>query len=178
MTRALLQPTTPAAPRIRPEMMSAAGKGLREICEAIGIPPVLHMGSCVDNSRILNVLTEVVMEGGLGDDIDELPAVGIAPEWMAEKALAIGAYFVASGAYVLFGVGSPVGGSPVVSDLVSAGWEKTVGGKLEFEPDVDKLIAKSLAHIDAKRAALKLTPYDPNRYGQSGDARVLAAIGG
>ncbi len=162
---------------LTPEMMDEAGKGLKEVCEAIGIPPVLHLGSCVDNSRILTILTDVVMEGGLGEDIDDLPAVGIAPEWMSEKALAIGAYFVASGAYVLFGVDSPIGGSPAVTQLVSSGWEKQVGGKLEFEPDVDKLIAKALAHIDAKRQALKLVPYDPNRYGQSGDARIRELAG-
>ena len=163
---------------LAPETMDQAGKGLKEVCEAIGIPPVLHVGSCVDNSRILTILTEVVLEGGLGEDVDDLPAVGIAPEWMSEKAISIGTYFVASGAYVLFGVDSPVSGSKVVTELISSGWEKLVGGKLEFEPDVDKLIAKALAHVDAKRQALKLTPYDPNRYGQSGDARVLAAVSG
>ncbi len=76
--------------------------------EAIGIPPVLHLGSCVDNSRILTVLTQVATEGGLGEDIDDLPAVGLCPEWMCEKAIAIGTYFAASGAHVIFGVGSPV----------------------------------------------------------------------
>lgn len=158
---------------LSPEAMNEAGSGLKEVCEAIGIPPILHLGSCVDNSRILSILTEVVLEGGLGEDIDDLPAVGIAPEWMSEKALAIGAYFAASGAYVLFGIASPVSGSPEVTRLISSGWEKLVGGKMEFEPDVDKLIAKALDHIDAKREALKLTPHDPNRYGQSGDARIL-----
>jgi anaerobic carbon-monoxide dehydrogenase catalytic subunit len=161
---------------LSPETMDQAGKGLKEVCEAIGIPPILHLGSCVDNSRILTILTEVAEEGGVGEDIDEIPAVGIAPEWMSEKALAIGAYFVASGAYVLFGVDSPVEGSKEVTQLISSGWEAKVGGKLEFEPDVDKLIEKSLAHIDLKRQALKLTPWDPNRYGQSGDDRVLEAL--
>ena len=72
--------------------LDQVGPGLQEICEAIGIPPVLHMGSCVDNTRILTVLTQMVEEGGLGDDIDQIPAVGLAPEWMSEKALAIGTY--------------------------------------------------------------------------------------
>ncbi|MBF8266639.1 MAG: carbon-monoxide dehydrogenase, catalytic subunit [Dehalococcoidia bacterium] len=155
-----------------PEMMEQCGKGLREVCEAVGIPPVLHVGSCVDNSRILTVLTEMVEEGGLGDDISDLPAVGICPEWMNEKALTIATYFVASGAYVLFGVGSPVSGSPKVVELMTKGWEELVGGKLEFEPDIDKILQKSLAHIDAKRRALKLVTYDPNQYGQSGDRRL------
>jgi len=89
---------------LRPEAMQYAGHGLREICEAVGILPVLHLGSCVDNSRILTVLIEMVEEGGLGEDISDLPAAGIAPEWMSEKALAIGTYFAASGVYTILGV--------------------------------------------------------------------------
>ncbi|MEJ2555057.1 MAG: anaerobic carbon-monoxide dehydrogenase catalytic subunit [Anaerolineae bacterium] len=154
------------------EAMEYAGPGLREVCEAIGIPPVLHLGSCVDNSRILTVLTQMATEGGLGEDIADLPVVGFAPEWMSEKALSIGTYFVASGVYTIFGVGSPVGGSEEVTRLIGEGWEKQVGARLEFEPDREQMLAKALAHIDAKRAALKLAPYDPSRFGASGDRRL------
>jgi carbon-monoxide dehydrogenase catalytic subunit len=161
--------------------LDQVGPGLREVCETIGIPPVLHMGSCVDNSRILTVLTQVVEEGGLGDDIDEIPAVGLAPEWMSEKALAIGAYCVASGVYVIFGGASPVGGNPermadstIVSRYISEGWEKLYGGKLEFIADPDEMVRRALAHIDKKRATLGLPEYDPTRFGRSGDARMLA----
>ena len=153
------------------EALKHAGPGLREICETVGIPPVLHMGSCVDNSRILTVLAEMATEGGLGEDISDIPGVGIAPEWMSEKALSIGTYFVASGAYVLFGVKSPVEGSEAVTDLIDRGWEEKTGGKLEFEPDPAKIVQKSLEHIDKKRAALGLPEYDPARFGQSGDSR-------
>jgi len=161
---------------LSPEILDAAGPGLREVMEAIGIPPVLHLGSCVDNSRILTVLTQVATEGGVGEDIDDIPAVGIAPEWMCEKALSIGSYFVASGAYVLFGVNSPVGASSVVTKLISEGWERMVGGKMEFEPDWNVMLEKSLTHIDAKRAALKLKPYDPAQFGASGDSLYFAAV--
>ena len=160
--------------------LSEVGKGLREICETVGIPPVLHMGSCVDNTRILTVLTQMVEEGGLGDDIDQIPAVGLAPEWMSEKALAIAAYCVASGAYVIFGGASPVSGMPDrVSDsdevlkYIGAGWEKIYGGRLEFIPEPQKMIDATLAHIDKKRAALGLPEYDPNKFGRSGDAKML-----
>lgn len=158
-----------------------AGPGLREICQAIGIPPVLHMGSCVDNTRILTVLTQMVEEGGLGDDIDQIPAVGLAPEWMSEKALAIGTYCVASGVYVIFGGTSPVGGMPDrmeesgdVARYMSEGWEQIYGGKMEFIPDPDEMIRRTLEHIDKKRAALGLPAYDPERFGRSGDERLLA----
>lgn len=160
--------------------LDKVGPGLREICETVGIPPVLHMGSCVDNTRILTVLTQMVEEGGLGDDIDQIPAVGLAPEWMSEKALSIGTYCVASGAYVIFGGSSPVSGMPdrvdesdIVAKLISSGWEEKYGGKLEFIPDPEKMIESTLVHIDAKRAALGLPEYDPTRFGRSGDAKML-----
>ena len=160
--------------------LEQVGNGLREVCETIGIPPVLHMGSCVDNTRILTVLTQMVETGGLGDDIDQIPAVGLAPEWMSEKALSIATYCVASGAYVIFGGSSPVGGMPDrvqdsdrVLKYISQGWEERYGGKLEFINDPDEMIRRTLEHIDKKRAALKLPEYDPTRFGRSGDARVL-----
>jgi anaerobic carbon-monoxide dehydrogenase catalytic subunit len=159
--------------------LDKVGPGLREVCETVGIPPVLHMGSCVDNTRILTVLTQMVAEGGLGDDIDQVPAVGLAPEWMSEKALSIGTYCVASGAYVIFGGSSPVSGMPdkvsdsdLVLNYISSGWEKLYGGKLEFIPDPDEMIQKTLEHIDKKRAALGLPEYDPSRFGRSGDDRM------
>ncbi len=161
--------------------LSQVGPGLREICETVGIPPVLHMGSCVDNTRILTVLTQIVEEGGLGDDIDQVPAVGLAPEWMSEKALAIGTYCMASGAYVIFGGSSPISGMPdkmadsdIVARFLSQGWEKLYGGKMEFIADPDEMIRATLAHIDAKRAALGLPEYDPTRFGRSGDQRMQA----
>ncbi len=160
--------------------LDKVGPGLREVCEAVGIPPVLHMGSCVDNTRILTVLTQMVDEGGLGDDIDKIPAVGLAPEWMSEKALSIATYCVASGAYVIFGGSSPVSGMPdrvsdsdVVLGLISHKWEELYGGKLEFIPDPDEMIRATLEHIDKKRAALGLPAYDAQRFGQSGDERML-----
>ena len=160
--------------------LEKVGPGLKEICETIGIPPVLHMGSCVDNTRILTVLTQMVEEGGLGDDIDQIPAVGLAPEWMSEKALSIAAYCVASGAYVIFGGSSPVGGMPdrvsdsdIVLKYISEGWENLYGGKLEFIADPDEMIRRTLAHIDKKRAALGLPVYDALRFGHSGDAIML-----
>jgi carbon-monoxide dehydrogenase catalytic subunit len=152
--------------------MQWAGPGLREVCEATGMPPVLHLGSCVDNTRILTVLTQMAKEGGLGEDISDIPAVGIAPEWMSEKALSIASYAVASGAYVLMGIHSPVEGSKVVTDILSQGWEKKVGGKLEFVVEEAEMVRRILEHIDKKRAALKLPAYEPSKFGRSGDWRI------
>ena len=131
-----------------------AGPGLREVCEAVGIPPVLHVGSCVDNSRILLILSEVVKEGGLGDDISDLPVAGAAPEWMSEKAISIGQYFVSSGVYTVFGVSWPTEGSKEVTDYLFKEMEELYGGMWDFEPDPIKAAQMMIAHIDKKRAAL------------------------
>ncbi len=130
------------------------GPGLAEVCETVGIPPVLHLGSCVDNSRILLAATEVVKAGGLGKDICDLPAAGSAPEWMSEKAIAIGQYFVASGVYTVFGYHMPLEGAPVFKDYLYKEMENIYGGKWDCEPDPIKHAHKMIAHIDKKRKEL------------------------
>jgi carbon-monoxide dehydrogenase catalytic subunit len=130
------------------------GPGLAEVCETVGIPPVLHLGSCVDNSRILVAATAVVKDGGLGDDISDLPAAGAAPEWMSEKAISIGQYFVSSGVYTVFGTTFPTGNSKEFTDHLFNGMEELYGGKWDFEPDPIAAAQKMIAHIDKKRAEL------------------------
>jgi carbon-monoxide dehydrogenase catalytic subunit len=135
-----------------------AGKGLQEVCRAVGIPPVLHLGSCVDNSRILRVLANVVAEGGLGEDISDLPVAGAAPEWMSEKAVSIGMYFVASGVYTMIGHPLPMTGSRNLHKYLTDEIEQEVGGKWDFELDPIVAAHKMIQHIDQKRQALKLKP--------------------
>jgi len=130
------------------------GPGLAEVCETVGIPPVLHMGSCVDNSRILMAATACVKAGGLGTDISDLPAAGAAPEWMSEKAISIGHYFVASGVYTIFGVTFPTTGSELLTDYLFKGLEEELGGMWDFEIDPELAAKKMIAHIDSKRKAL------------------------
>jgi carbon-monoxide dehydrogenase catalytic subunit len=142
-----------------------AGPGLREVCETIGIPPILHMGSCVDNSRILTVAAAIAEEGGLGDDIGGLPAVGIAPEWMSEKAIAIGTYLVASGVPIIFGAGSPVSASKALGDLMENKWWDMVGAGFYFEDDPEKILELTLKLIDSAREELKIRKYEQGAFG-------------
>ncbi len=144
---------------LQPEsVFKYAGKGLQEVCEAVGIPPVLHVGSCVDNSRILIALTNVVHEGGLGEDISDLPVAGAAPEWMSEKAVSIGFYFVASGVFTVLGFPFPILGSKNLTRFICEELEELVGGKFAFESDPIKAAHLMIKHIDKKREALKLKP--------------------
>jgi len=140
---------------LRPEAAQEfAGAGLASVCEAVGIPPVLHMGSCVDNSRILVAATAMVKAGGLGNDLSDLPAAGAALEWMSEKAISIGEYFVASGVYTVFGVTWPTVGSEEFTKFLFEDYEDILKAKWGFEPDPLKAAQLMIAHIDKKRAAL------------------------
>lgn len=151
---------------LTPEMaLENAGPGLREVCEAIGIPPILHLGACVDNSRILTIASAMAAEGGLSDEIGGMPAVGIAPEWMSEKAIAIGCYFAASGVPVIFGGESPVEASREVTKILTEVWMERFMGAFHFEPDPEKMLELALKYIDTAREKLKLRKYEPGKFG-------------
>ena len=139
---------------LTPEAAYLAGDGLREVCEAVGCPPVLGLGSCVDNSRILIAAAEMVREGGLGDSIAELPVAGAAPEWMSEKAISIGQYFVASGVFTAFGVTFPVTENTKFRDLLFDGLEQQGMGKWGFAVDPYDMAKMMIGHIDKKRQEL------------------------
>lgn len=137
-----------------PEAAILAGPGLQEVCETVGMPPVLGVGSCVDNSRILIAASAMVREGGLGHSIAELPVAGAAPEWMSEKAISIGQYFVASGVYTVFGVTFPIVKETKFHKLLFEGLEKQGLGKWGFSPDPKEMARMMIAHIDKKRREL------------------------
>ncbi|MEW6725449.1 MAG: anaerobic carbon-monoxide dehydrogenase catalytic subunit [Bacillota bacterium] len=141
---------------LRPEAASEAGPGLAEVCEAVGIPPVLHCGACVDNSRLLAAASALACEGGLGEDIADIPVAGCAPEWMSEKALAIGQYFVASGIPVGLGVNFPGWENKAFRHIMTEQLEGVTGAGWFFEPDPERMADRLTAIIDARRRALGL----------------------
>jgi len=141
-----------------PEAAEQAGEGLKAVCKALGIPPVLHMGSCVDNTRIL--VLAAALANFLGTDIDKLPLAGAAPEWYSEKAVSIGAYVVASGIYTVLGVQPPIFGSPNVVNLLAKGLDDVVGAKFAVEPDPEKAAVLIRRHIEQKRQGLGLPSVD------------------
>jgi carbon-monoxide dehydrogenase catalytic subunit len=146
------------AGQMMPDAAAMAGPGLRATCEALGIPPVLHMGSCVDNTRILVIAA--ALANHLGVDISQLPLAGAAPEWYSEKAVAIGAYVVASGITTVLGVEPPIFGSRNVTGLLAGGLDHVVGAKFAVEADPEQAAVIIRRHIEAKRAALGLPALD------------------
>jgi len=143
-----------------PAAAELAGPGLRALCTSLGIPPVLHMGSCVDNTRILVLAAALAKH--LGVDISQLPLAGAAPEWYSEKAVAIGAYVVASGITTVLGVQPPIFGSRNVVNLLADGLDGVVGAKFAVEPDPEKAAVLIRRHIEAKRRGLGLPYIEPD----------------
>ncbi len=157
------------------EALEWAGPGLREVCEAVGIPPVLACGSCVDNTRLLVSCSELVREGGLGEDLSDLPVVGACLESMSEKAFAIGQYFVASGALVVFAKETiPILGSENVSNYLFEGIEKDLGGRWAVESDPVKAAEMIIENIEAKRDALGINKKAERKLYDMDDRRALA----
>jgi carbon-monoxide dehydrogenase catalytic subunit len=135
-----------------PEAAEQAGPGLAAVCKALGIPPVLHMGSCVDISRIL--VTVAAIANALGVDICDLPAAGAAPEWMSEKAVSIGTYVVGSGIFTVLGTVPPVLGAKKFTELLTKGAEDVLGAAFAVETDPLKAAELILEHITANRKSL------------------------
>jgi carbon-monoxide dehydrogenase catalytic subunit len=137
-----------------PEAAHLAGPGLREVCETVGMPPCLGLGSCVDNSRILIACAEMVKTGGLGESIADLPVAGAAPEWMSEKAISIGQYVVASGVFTIFGVTFPIVENTKWHKMLFETLEEQGMGKWGFAADPYEMAKQMIAHIDKKRKDL------------------------
>ena len=137
-----------------PDAIQFAGPGLKEVCGALGIPPVLHLGSCVDNVRIL--MLAGALANALNADISDLPIAGAAPEWYSEKAVSIAAYFVASGVYTVLGPMPPIAGSLNVVKLLTEGLRDIVGAVFAVEPDPEKSAILIRRHIEERRKALGL----------------------
>ena len=130
------------------------GAGLKRVCELAGIPPVLHMGSCVDISRMMLLASELSKDSGI--PISQLPVVGCAPEWMSEKAVSIGNYVIATGIDTFLGVDPYVKGSEEVCNLLTGehGVKDWVEANYTVETDIEKLGDLMIERIEAKRTAL------------------------
>ncbi|HDL90515.1 MAG TPA: anaerobic carbon-monoxide dehydrogenase catalytic subunit [Thermodesulforhabdus norvegica] len=161
---------------LKPDAAVLAGDGLAEVCETVGMPPVLGCGSCVDNSRILIACAEIVKTGGLGESIADLPVAGAAPEWMSEKAISIGHYFVASGLYTVFGVTFPaIKGTKFYKHLFEE-LEELGLGKWGFAEDPIEMAHMMIAHIDKKREALGITGPRERKLFDMADRRALDVV--
>ena len=131
------------------------GEGLRRVCKLVGIPPVLHMGSCVDISRMMILASDLAKDWGI--NISQIPLCGCAPEWMSEKAVSIGNYVVATGIDTYLGVDPYSKGSSEITELLQGetrGCKEWVEAHFVVDTNIESLGDKMIAAIEAKRAAL------------------------
>ena len=137
-----------------PDAKEYCGEGLKRVCELVGIPPVLHMGSCVDISRMMLLASDIAKDWGI--NISQIPLCGCAPEWMSEKAVSIGNYVVATGIDTYLGVDPYTKGSSEVVELLQGehGVKDWVEARFIVDTDIESLGDKMIAGIEAKRAAL------------------------
>lgn len=160
--------------KLTPEAaLEFAGHGLKEVCETVGIPPVLHMGSCVDNSRILEACTEIVKEGGLGDTIAGLPAAGVCPELMSEKAVSISHYCVASGVDVFIGHPFHISGAEGVYKFLTEEIKEMFGASMHFVEDPHEAAQQILALLDEKREKLGINKKQERKLVDQKDRREV-----
>lgn len=137
-----------------------AGDSLKAVLRAIGeaaglngpLPLVLHMGSCVDNTRAVSLA--VALANKIGVDLDQLPVVASAPECMSEKALAIGTWAVSLGFPTHLGVIPQVLGSSVVVDVLTEKAKDLTGGYFIVETDPQAAAQKIYTAIQERRQLL------------------------
>ncbi|MBR3263546.1 MAG: anaerobic carbon-monoxide dehydrogenase catalytic subunit [Lachnospiraceae bacterium] len=134
------------------EAAKYCGEGLKRVCRLVDIPPVLHMGSCVDISRMMVLASDIAKDWGI--EISEIPLVGCAPEWMSEKAVSIGNYVVATGIDTFLGVDPYTKGSDQVRGFLQSGIKDWVGANFIVNNDIDMLTTMMIEHIEEKREAL------------------------
>ncbi|MBI4319247.1 MAG: anaerobic carbon-monoxide dehydrogenase catalytic subunit, partial [Chloroflexi bacterium] len=137
---------------MRPEAAAMAGPGLRAVCEALGVPPCLNFGSCVDIGRIGVAVTAIA--AAMGVDPSQLPVVASAPEYLEQKAVVDGFFAVALGLLTHIGPTPPIGGSPLVVKLLTEDIEGLTGGKVLVEEDPVRAADRMEGHIMTKRQAL------------------------
>ena len=131
------------------EAKSMASKGLATVCELVDIPPVIHLGSCVDCSRILSVVSEVAKY--LDMDMCDIPVAGVAPEWMSEKAVAIGTYVVGSGIDTYLGIMPPIGGSSKTVEILTQTLQDSMGATFKVNENPEELAQMIINDIEKKR---------------------------
>ncbi len=139
-----------------------AGPGLKAVLKTLGeaaglgasLPPVWHMGSCVDNSRIADLIS--ALSEKLGVHPSKLPVAGSAPEFITEKAVSIGTYFLALGIPVHVAPAPRIYGSKVVAEILTEKLKELTGGQLIVEYDPDAAAEKLYNIILEKRKELGL----------------------
>jgi carbon-monoxide dehydrogenase catalytic subunit len=133
--------------RFLEELGSAAGFGRP-------LPPVWHLGSCVDHARSVRLCFAIASR--LGVDLDQLPVVLSAPEVMSEKSVAMVTWSVALGLTAHLGIIPPVFGGKIVTKVLTETLKDILGAHFMVETDPDIAYQKIKETLTEKRIGLGL----------------------
>jgi carbon-monoxide dehydrogenase catalytic subunit/CO dehydrogenase/CO-methylating acetyl-CoA synthase complex beta subunit len=137
-----------------------AGPGLRAFLQELSkannvqLPPIWHMGSCVDNARAMNLATELAKQ--FGTDVSFIPFAVSAPEANHEKAVSIGTWAVAFGLPVHVGTINYIHGSDLVTEVLTNTAQDVFGGRFIFEHSPELAAKKILNEIERRRWKMRL----------------------
>jgi carbon-monoxide dehydrogenase catalytic subunit len=136
------------------DAVELAGDGLKGVCKALNIPPVLSFGTCTDTGRMSMLVT--ALADHLDVDISDLPIAVTAPEWMEQKATIDGVFAVAYGAYTHLSPTPFITGAPRLVKLLTQDVEGLTGGKVALGDDPVQAAKDIETHIMKKRKAMGL----------------------
>ncbi len=143
--------------------LKTAGGKLRSVLQTLGeaggidgpLPPVLHMGSCVNNARAVDVACALASR--LGVDMDEIPVVVSIPEPTTEKAVSIALSAVTLGFPVHVGMVLPIMGSALFESMLKEEIGQWVGGHMIIDSNPISAAGNLLAQIRSRRKKLGLS---------------------
>lgn len=127
-----------------------AGESLNEFLG--DLPPVWHVGECIDNTKSSGIFAGVA--GEAGKPLYEMPFAFTSPEWSNEKGIDAALGFRLMGINSYHCVEAQIHGSKNVIEFLKEGTKDLLGSVMVVNPNPDALGEKIVADIIEKRKAL------------------------
>lgn len=127
-----------------------AGESLKEFLG--DLPPVWHVGECIDNTKSSGIFAGVA--GEAGKPLYEMPFAFSSPEWSNEKGIDAALGFRLMGINSYHCVEAQIHGSKNVIEFLKEGTKELLGSVMVVDTNPDSLGEKIVADIIEKRKAL------------------------
>jgi carbon-monoxide dehydrogenase catalytic subunit len=142
-----------------PEGLAGAGNGLNQALAPHNLPPVWHMGECLDNARASAFFRTIAIASG--EPLTQLPLAFSSPEWSNEKGLGAALGFRLLGLNSYHCIAPPVAGSDKVARFFYEDTQELLGGVMVVDQDPVALAGRIVADFDERRAGLGWRPAAP-----------------
>jgi len=135
-----------------PEALAGAGEGLNAALKPLNLPPVWHMGECLDNARA-SVFFRTISNAS-GEPLKRLPLAFSSPEWSNEKGLGAALGFRLLGLNSYHCIAPPVSGSDKVSRFFFEDTRDILGSVMVVDQDPVSLAGKIVNDFNDRRSAI------------------------